>query len=479
MALNQQLTTSLDQKLVMTPQLQLAIKLLQMQATDLQGFIDQELMENPFLSSDDGASEREQKEKLTEKSNEDTVEAFDDVSKLSDDHLPDDMAFDNLYDSGTSWGTPSRSLSGDDDGSLWENTASQALTLKDHLNTQLGTVTQNPAERFIGAYLIDAIDDAGYIHLDFDKTAEKLGISKRRLLDVLGLIQTFDPAGVGARDLAECLRLQLHQNGRLTPAAAVVLQNLDLLARNDLKKLSRLCGASAEEVEAITKEIRQLTPKPGLQYGSDVATSIVPDVVLQYRENQWVAELNADALPKILLNKSCLGHRESTLDKNEKSYVSERMSRAQWLVKSLEQRARTIHKVANAIVKAQTDFFRYGVEALKPMTLKDIAEIAAVHESTVSRVTNGKYMLTPSGVFELKFFFNSAVNSTGGGMMIASESVKFAIKKLIEGESPAKPLSDQKLVKMLEGEGIHVARRTVAKYREALGIESSSGRRLR
>jgi RNA polymerase sigma-54 factor len=481
MAIDQRLNMKLDQKLVMTPQLQLAIKILQMPTQDLQDFIGQEMMDNPFLTNDDGTSEE-----TNDHSDQSSAEEIDSSKALESENIGAeveslDMGWDSMYDSGTSYSGGQNSFD-DNDESSWEKTTASKLSLKDHLHQQVGEVTDDPKLHFMCFYLIDSIDDAGYMRGDTQRIAERLNVEIDVIEDALELLQTLDPAGVGARNLKECLTLQLELDvklkGERLEKASKVIQNLELLAQKDFKRLARVSGCDLTEVAEICALITTLTPKPGLQYGSDVSTNVIPDVVVMKKEGVWCSELNVEAMPKILLNSGYQTQMASRKG-DEKSYVNERVGRAQWLIKSLEQRARTIFKVSNAIVRFQNGFFDFGMESLKPMTLKMIAEKVGVHESTVSRVTNGKYMQTPMGVFEMKYFFSSAIGTTGGNMSVASESVRQIIKRLIAAESTDKPLSDEKLVHLLKEEGVDVARRTVAKYREGLGIPSSSGRRIR
>ncbi|MFT7432399.1 MAG: RNA polymerase sigma-54 factor [Alphaproteobacteria bacterium] len=480
MALNQSLGLRLDQKLVMTPQLQLAIKLLQMPTLDLQGFIGQELMDNPFLANDDGTTEE------VNDTTESTSEIVDSAQALESDSMGAekdslDMGWDSMYDSGTSTSGGSSSSFEDDDQSL-EKSLSHEISLKDYLQQQVGEVTDDPKLHFLCNYLIDSIDDAGYIRANLANVATRLSVSLDVIEDALELLQTLDPAGVGARTLKECLTLQLELDVKLKgdrlEKASKVIAHLELLAQKNFKKLAKAAGCTLEELTEYCKLITTLTPKPGLKFGSDVSTNVIPDVNIMKKEGVWRSELNAEAMPKILLNS---GYQTQMAGRSgeEKGYVNERVSRAQWLIKSLEQRAKTIFKVSNAIVQYQVNFFDMGIESLQPMTLKMIAERVGVHESTVSRVTNGKYMQTPMGVFEMKYFFSSAIGTTGGNTTVASASVRQIIKRLIAEESTEKPLSDEKLVQLLKTEGVDVARRTVAKYREGLGIPSSSGRRIR
>ena len=478
MALEQRLDIRLDQKLVMTPQLQLAIKLLQMSTLDLQDFVSTELTDNPFLQAEDNSTEEDRDASKDVSADDDT---FSDLSSenMSDDNGLD-MNWENMYDNGTS------SAGGayvDEDGeSLWEKTATAEKTLKEHLQDQLSMSEINPTTVFLGNYLIDFIDDSGYFRGDLVATADKFHVELAVVEDALELIQTFDPCGVGARDLAECLCLQLEiesgLKGQELESAMKVASNLELLARRDFKKLAKISDCSLEDVLNYCEKIKTLTPKPGLQYGSDVSDAVIPDVMVIKKEDKWCAELNVDAMPKVLLNKNYQTMFEGSKG-DDKSYMNERVGRAQWLIKSLEQRARTIYKTANAIIEAQRDFFDYGAESLQPLTLKQIAEKVEVHESTISRVTNGKFMQTPLGVFEMKYFFSSAIGTTGGNMAVASESVRQMIKRLVNEEDAARPLSDEKLVTILKQEGVDVARRTVAKYRESLNIPSSSKRKIR
>ncbi len=472
-----QLNLNISQGVLMTPSLRQAIELLQMPMNDLSAFVENEMLENPCLSNDDGMGEEDTAEE-THHESQDVMEALD-GNTMGDDDIPLDYEWDSMYESGSgplSSGVSSGGNSGDDFG--WEQTAHDELTLKDHLKEQFAVVTTEPVLSFLAHYLIDSVDDSGYIRLDLKEVAKRLQVDVEKLEDALAIIQTFEPIGVGARDLADCLRLQLHSKKQLTDAADIVLKNLDLLAKRDFKKLCKLAKCDMKALQIACLNITECTPKPGLIYGVNNAEAVLPDVVVMSQKGMWTVNLNAEAMPKVLMN-SDMQNLMPNAKGEQKSYMTERMSRAQWLIKSLEQRARTILKVSRAIVAAQADFFSYGVENLKPMTLKEVADKVDVHESTVSRVTSGKFMQTPMGVFELKYFFSAGINTTGGNVEVAAASVKAMIKRLIEAEDLKKPLSDEKLVTLLKGEGIDVARRTVAKYREAQNIPSSSGRRVR
>ena len=474
----QRLDMRMSQNLVMTPQLRMAIKLLQMNSLDVQGFVQQELLENPFLQPEEHDTRSEKTSEKQEERDYNSDDMPEDFGK--DTGL--DMSWDSMYEGtgATSGGSASGtgSYSGTDDGTdAWERTATHEQTLKTHLNEQLGLSSADAVTRFLGQFIIDAIDDAGYLNLDLTSAARQLGVEVAKLHEVLELVQSFEPTGVGARRLDECLRLQLQARNQLDEVAEVVLANLDILARHDVAKLARLAGCSSEKAQEVCHRITHLTPKPGLKFGTDVSANVVPELVVDKgKDGKWRAELNAEAMPKVLVNK---GFDIKGRTRDDKTYINDKMNRAEWLLKSLQQRAQTIYRVGNALLELQHDFFEEGVEHLQPLTLKTVAEKVDVHESTVSRVTNGKYMQTPMGVFELKYFFSSAIGTMGGNVEVAAESVKAMIKRLIKAEDATKPLSDEAIVKGLKKEGIDVARRTVAKYREALGIPSSSRRRVR
>lgn len=461
----------------MTQSLRQAIALLQMNSIDVQNFVANELMENPFLQGDEGLEEHDAGQNTPD--SEHSATDMDDLVNANaamgeDTQL--DYEWDNMYDTERS---AAASSTYHDSSFSWEDNTASSIDLHTYLRDQFALITNDPVLNFLGHYVIDAIDETGYARLDVPQAALKLGVHPDKLDDALAIVQTLEPAGIGARTLGECLTLQLHANKQLTDGARVVLDNLDLLAKRDLKKLTRLAQCEEGAIVTVVEHITQCTPKPGLLYHSGKSESVTPDVVVFDKEGHWQVELNAEAMPKVLLNKTPQEWLKKGASKDNKTYMSERLSRAQWLVKSLEQRARTLLKVSRTIVTEQADFFTYGIESLKPLTLKEVADKIEMHESTVSRVTTNKYMQTPMGVFELKYFFSAAIGTTGGNMDVAAASVKAIIKRLIEGEDKAKPLSDEKLVNLLKAEGVDVARRTVAKYREALGILSSSGRRIR
>jgi RNA polymerase sigma-54 factor len=331
----------------------------------------------------------------------------------------------------------------------------------------------------IGAYLIDNIDEAGYLRLDLPATAESLGCGLDDLEAVIAKLQRFDPVGVFARDLKECLALQLAELDRLDPAMQRLLDNLDLIARHDNTTLLKRCEIDADDLVEMLAEIRSLNPKPGLQFDAEMPPPVVPDVfVRQHADGGWMVELNSETLPRVLVNERYFARvHVAARNKAEKEYLAEQLSTANWLVKSLDQRARTILRVSREIVRQQDAFLVHGIQQLRPLVLRNIADAVQMHESTISRVTTNKYMATPRGIFELKYFFTSAIAATDGEESFSAESVRFRIKQLIDAEDPENVLSDDRLVELLREDGINIARRTIAKYREAMRIASSVQRR--
>jgi RNA polymerase sigma-54 factor len=331
----------------------------------------------------------------------------------------------------------------------------------------------------IGSHLIDLLDESGYLAGDLAEVAGQLGCPAERVEATLQLLQRLDPPGIFARSLAECLALQLAERGRLDPAMQALLDRLDLLAKRDLAQLMKHCGVDAEDLKEMIAEIRALNPKPGSAFDQSLAQPVIPDILMRPQPGgDWIVELNSETLPRVLVNTRYYARvAKDARRKEEKDYLSERYQAANWLVKSLHQRATTILKVASEIVRQQDAFFRRGIQHLKPLILRDIADAISMHESTVSRVTTNKHMATPRGLYELKYFFTAAIASSGGGEAHSAESVRFRIKSLIDAETVEGVLSDDKLVEMLKAEGIDIARRTVAKYREAMKIPSSVQRR--
>ena len=484
MAITQKLEARQGQSLVMTPQLQQAIKLLQLTNLELAEFVESQLEENPFLERDERAeNQRERTEANEERADADAtaaVESLDtDYANVDADAAPGDAAQAPGEAGAGDWSSVSGSrqqLSEEYDAIA--QTAHE-LTLREHLTDQLKVATRDEVTLLIGANLIDLIDDGGYLRADTDDVAERLGASGRQVRTALRLIQGFEPSGVGARTLAECLRLQLRDKNALTPDMDLFLENIHMLGTHDLPALRRACRFSEDALREHIKAIRTLNPKPGLAYGRDDVQVLIPDVyVTESGEGGWKVELNQETLPRVIANERYFARLSSVKEGQEaKSFLNEQMSNANWLVKSLDQRARTILKVSLQIVKHQDAFLVEGVSRLRPLNLKTIADAIEMHESTVSRVTSNKFIHTPRGVFELKYFFTASIGAKHGEATYSAEAVRARIKQLVEAETPTQPLSDDRLVELLAEENVEIARRTVAKYREALGIPSSVQRK--
>ncbi|GHU05303.1 RNA polymerase sigma-54 factor [Alphaproteobacteria bacterium] len=503
MALSQKLDLRQTQSLIMTPQLQQAIKLLQLNNVELSSFIDLELEKNPLLERDESANAPVQ----PENSPSDNSPINRDLTPLVDSapgreqEAPLDSDYENNWgddplakgdgapelsaqrdpgEMSEGWGTSRGGrLNFDDDELSLERSLARAETLREHLIRQLNVDVANVQDRLIGRYLIELVDEAGYLRIDRRDIAETLGCSLATLEDVLFRLQSFHPPGVCAGSLAECLALQLKDKDRFDPAMEMLLAHLDLLGKRDLATLMRLCGVDAGDMADMIAEIRALDPKPGLAFEHDVIQILTPDVLMRPDSGEgWIIELNPDTLPRLLVNVRYYAKIGSAArGKDEKTYLSECYQSANWLVKALHQRATTIMKVATEIVRQQDAFFRKGVQFLRPLVLRDIAEAIAMHESTVSRVTNHKYMATPRGIYELKYFFTQAIADSGGGEAHSAEAVRHKIRSLIEVEKPDAVLSDDSIVEILRESGIDIARRTVAKYREVMRIPSSVQRR--
>jgi len=518
MALTQRLEFRQTQSLVMTPQLMQAIKLLQLSNLDLVAFVEDELERNPLLerANQDGApdhgeppaaqgdgdgefsdgadfspgGEGERAGDAFESGAEDWMApdlgTRTEIEQTLDTGMenvfpeePSDAAARNAQDAAptayTEWGG---GASNDDDYNLEAFVAAET-TLSDHLAEQLAVAFADPARRMIGQYLIDLVDEAGYLPADLGEADEKLGTSREDVEAVLSVLQKFDPPGVCARNLSECLAIQLRERDRYDPAMQALVENLDLLAKRDVASLRKICGVDDEDIADMIGEIRHLDPKPGLKFGSAKAQSVVPDVYVRPGpDGGWHVELNSDTLPKVLVNQTYYSQLSKTIRKDgDKSYFTDCLQNATWLVRALDQRARTILKVATEIVRQQDGFFTQGVAHLRPLNLKAVADAIQMHESTVSRVTANKYMATNRGTFELKYFFTASIASADGGDAHSAEAVRHRIKQLIDAESPTAILSDDTIVERLRGDGIDIARRTVAKYREAMRIPSSVQRR--
>jgi RNA polymerase sigma-54 factor len=498
MALTQRLQIRQSQALVMTPQLMQAIKLLQLSNLDLVAYVEAELERNPLLEPSNADGEASPAEANGAQATDQPAggETWNESGSEPASATTQDRAEDRIDDTSVQDVEPGRSRTSDmpagysewagvgsggrDDGEYnLEAFVSAEATLADWLREQLTLAIVNPVRRMIGQYLIDLVDEAGYLNADLAAVAEKLGTGVAEIEAVLGVLQGFDPSGVCARDLAECLAIQLKEHNRYDPAMQALITRLDLLARRDFAALKKICGVGDEDLVDMIAEIRRLNPKPGLAFGSAVVQPIVPDVFVRPGpDGGWIVELNSDTLPKVLVNQSYYAEVSATTRRDtEKSYLAECLQSATWLVRALDQRARTILKVSNEIVRQQDAFFARGVEHLRPLNLKTVAEAIGMHESTVSRVTASKYMATSRGIFELKYFFTSAIAASHGGEAHSAEAVRHRIKQLIDAEPPTDVLSDDTIVEKLREAGIDIARRTVAKYREAMRIPSSVQRR--
>ncbi len=536
-----------SQALVMTPQLQQAIRLLQMATPDLRAFIAEELERNPLLEVADGdepeerrAANREEapaqpadaprqdapntpsdsdgiideaaethetlaeafadaapsEERLVEM-DINPAEVFDDAS-ASDQPLAsatagtaaaaDDAA--GLHTAGAWGGAPASAGGGmmsstsgrgpaDADMPGLEATLRSTMSLRQHLIEQMELSIHDAAGRLMARQLIEHVDSDGYLREPLSAIATRLGAAEEQLEEVLHILQGLEPAGVFARDLAECFRLQLEDMGELDAPMQALLDNLELLAQRDFTTLARRCNVPAEQLPHLISRLKRLDPRPGAAFAPEPVQVVVPDVfVSPAPDGGWQVELNNETLPRLLVNNDYrLLVRQRSAPEHERHFIEECASRASWLVRSLQQRARTILAVAGEIVRRQDGFLTHGVAALKPLTLRQVADSLNMHESTISRVVANKYMATPRGILEFRFFFSAAISSTDGEEQLSAEAVRHRIRALIDAETPDKVLSDDAIVKILRAEGIDIARRTVAKYREAMGIPSSPKRR--
>ncbi|MFA5040669.1 MAG: RNA polymerase factor sigma-54 [Bdellovibrionales bacterium] len=482
MNLSQRIEQKQTQTLVMTPQLQQAIKLLQMTNLELGAFVEEELEKNPLLERADVNDAESSVEKIALQRLENISRSIAEDAPLattaSSPQEAPSLANDGYTEGDRFSGAGLGGSFDDDDFSTTQNVAEKP-SLRSHLLEQVNVDFIDPAERLVALSLVDALDEAGYLPADLDVLRQQFGVTQKYLDSVIARLQRFDPCGIFARSLHECLALQLCEKDRLDPPMAILLQHLNLLARHENATLMRLCNVSAEDLSGMIAEIRRLNPKPAQAFASDAATPIVPDVFLRPQPGGgWHIELNTETLPRVLANERYYSQiQASASKKTDKEYITDHWQKANWLVKAMHQRATTILKVAGEIVRQQDSFFVSGVHHLKPLILKDIALAVEMHESTVSRVTQHKYISTPRGTFELKYFFTTALARSDGGADMSSEAVRARIRAMIEGEKPTSILSDDHLSMKLRGEGIDIARRTVAKYREAMHIPTSAQRR--
>ena len=491
MAIGPRLEFRQTQSLVMTPQLRQAIKLLQFTNLEAAAFVEEELQRNPLLERDerpDAPAERPAPDQRPEPLGE-----LDAVALLRREKLPDAVEADhsNSYDAGSaSDGANGYGAEGGfaglgrgngprDDADLAgiDDLADAPRSLRLRLGEQLRLSFADPVDRMIGTHLIALLDPAGRVPHSTAELARAMGLDAARVDRVRAAMMRFDPAGLFAENLRDCLAAQLLDRNRLDPAMATLLDNLELLARRDLRGLMAICGVDSEDLADMIAEVRALDPKPGAGDGGPLH-QVIPDVLMRRGpDDAWLLELNPDTMPRVLVNEAYHARVSVRAGREEKTFLGESLSSANWLVKSLQQRANTILRVAAEVVRQQDAFFRGGVGHLRPLILRDIAEAVEMHESTVSRVTANKYIATPRGVFELKYFFTTAINAVAGGESHSAESVRHRIRSLVQAEHPDDVLSDDAIVAALRREGVDIARRTVAKYREALRIPSSVQRK--
>ncbi len=481
MALGPRLEFRQTQSLVMTPQLRQAIKLLQFTNLEVAAFVEEELERNPLLERDERSDALPELPAPDQRG--DGQAGLDASSLLRMEKLPDavDADHSNSFDAGTSADGyqrvgPGGHDSGDERGI--DDVAEMPRNLRAHLGEQLRLSFGDPKDRIVGAQLIALLDPAGRVTVSNADLARALGIEEAQVDHVRRTMMRFDPAGLFAPDLRECLAAQLADRNRLDPAMEALLDNLELLGRRDLRTLMQVCGVDSEDLAQMIAEIRALDPKPGAGFDDGPLQQVIPDVLMRALSNgEWLLELNPDTMPRVLVNEAYHARVSAKVGREERSFLGENLSNANWLVKSLQQRANTILKVASEIVRQQDGFFRGGVGHLRPLILRDVAMAVEMHESTVSRVTANKYIATPRGVFELKYFFTTAIQAVHGGESHSAEAVRHRIRALVGAEDPEDVLSDDAIVSALRREGVDIARRTVAKYREALRIPSSVQRK--
>ncbi|MGO4166088.1 RNA polymerase factor sigma-54 [Novosphingobium sp. YAF33] len=484
MALGPRLDLRQSQSLVMTPQLQQAIKLLALSNLEVETFIGETLEANPLLDvGGEPAASASETVDVPEEARRTTLEESP-VDRLigegrGEDDRPLDIdasALDRDRDTGE-WSADLRLGGGEELPAIEERGRGEA-TLVEHLEAQVGAATGDPLLAGIARYLIGQLDEAGYLPVALAEIAEDLAVDPAEAEAALAIVHSLDPTGVGARTLSECIALQAREADRLDPLMARLIDNLDLLARGELARLKRICGVDDEDFADMLSELRGYDPKPGLRFGGEPSAAVTPDILVTPRsDGGWNVAVNQASLPRLIVNRSYYVELKGTCaDKGSRAWLSEKLADANWLIKALDQRQKTILKVASELVKQQEGFFSGGISQLRPLTLRTVAEAIGMHESTVSRVTSNKYLSCPRGTYELKFFFTSGVAATGGEGASA-EAVKAAIRRLVDAEDPKAILSDDALVDLLKDKGFELARRTVAKYREAIGLGSSVQRR--
>jgi RNA polymerase sigma-54 factor len=484
MALGPRLDLRQSQSLVMTPQLRQAIKLLQSSNMEVSAFVEEELERNPLLERDERLEPRTGAEDRAPEAP--AAAPMDSHAAATGEGMPAEAALDADYGNVFDADAPMRERGGaggrtdfGDDLSGIEEMADARLSLREHLAEQIRLTFGDARERLIAAQMLALLEPSGRMSVTDAAIATAMGCAEELVAGVRGRLQRLDPCGMFSLNLRDCLAVQLAELNRLDPCMEALLDNLDMLARRDMRGLMRVCGVDAEDLADMVAELKRLDPKPGAGFDDAPAPPIVPDVLMRrLPDNNWAVELNPETLPRVLVNRGF--HARAVVgakSREDKAFLADRLQSATWLVKSLEQRANTILKVAAEIVRRQDGFFRHGVAHLRPLILRDVAETVSLHESTVSRVTANKYIATPRGTFELKYFFTTAIAGTAGGDAHSAESVRFRIREMIAAEPPDDILSDDAIVERLRKEGVDIARRTVAKYREALRIPSSVQRK--
>jgi RNA polymerase sigma-54 factor len=478
MAIGPRLDLRQSQSLVMTPQLRQAIKLLQSSNMEVLAFVEEELERNPLLERDEISAVVAE----TAAPVQDAASAASAETMAVGESSALDADYSNVMDEGEAY-TPSMGAGGradfSDDLSGIDEMAGQGPTLRERLAEQIRLNFDDPRDRLIGSALLAMLEPSGRLTLDAAAMAERLGCEVAVVERVRRAMQRFEPTGMFCADLRECLAAQLQEMGRCDPFMERLLDNLPMLARRDFRGLMEVCGVDHEDLTEMIAEVKRLDPKPGTDGDEPPLTAIQPDVLMRATpDGNWVLELNPDTLPRVLVNRGFAARAVVSLrDREQRSFLTEQLQNANWLVKSLEQRANTILKVASEIVRRQDGFFRHGVAFLRPLILRDVAETVEMHESTVSRVTANKYMATPRGMLELKYFFTTAIQGTAGGESVSAEAVRHRIRGMVHAETSDTVLSDDAIVLRLREEGVDIARRTVAKYREAMRIPSSVQRK--
>lgn len=473
------LTIEQAQKLVMTPELIQAIQILQFNTQELDNYVQEQVLVNPVLEQ--GQSEPEDRDRSKDESEYSRSEKLD-AETGREEQRQDEILDWKEYIRNSSYGDESYGWSekgGENKANEYEKYVTNDVTLPEHLMFQFQFAAKNKGCRHVGKYIIESLDENGYMTSTTEEISRATKVPESKVCEALEIIQGFDPAGVGARNIQECLEIQLRNRNALTEDMSRLIEDhLGDLADNRLSAVAKDMGMSVQEVQSMADVIRTLEPKPGRQFASEMTTKyVIPDVIVERVEDDYIVTINDNSVPRLSVSSyyKTLLHQADT-DKQLADYLAERVNSANWLIKSIEQRKQTIYNVVTAVVKYQKDFFDHGSKYLKTLTLKDIAEEVGIHESTVSRSINGKYLQCPRGVFEIKYFFSAGVSDSEGGG-ISSNSIKEFIREIVEKEDHKKPYSDQKMVEMFEKKGIAISRRTIAKYRDEMGILSSSKRK--